>query len=75
MKWSKACHLFVQMCPCQVAATCWIIWLSRNDIIFKHKSTSVSKLISDVKAVSFTWIKNRAGLAEIGWDNWKAFNL
>ncbi|XP_021991990.1 uncharacterized protein LOC110888791 [Helianthus annuus] len=58
-----------------VAATCWKIWLTRNDIIFKQKSTSVSKMIADIKAVSFTWINNRAGLSDLGWDNWRSFNF
>ncbi|KAF5785622.1 putative RNA-directed DNA polymerase [Helianthus annuus] len=58
-----------------VAATCWCIWLMRNDIIFKQKTFSMTKLVGDIKAISYSWIKNRAGLSEINWEKWRSFNF
>ncbi|KAJ0463581.1 hypothetical protein HanHA300_Chr14g0517271 [Helianthus annuus] len=58
-----------------VAATCWSLWLTRNEIIFKHKVFSLTKLIGDIKAISFTRIKNRAELAELNWEKWRSFCL
>ncbi|KAJ0853546.1 putative RNA-directed DNA polymerase [Helianthus annuus] len=57
------------------AATCWNIWLMRNAVIFKSKPPDIAKLISDIKAISYTWIKNRAGLSDISWENWRNFNF
>ncbi|XP_022031503.1 uncharacterized protein LOC110932481 [Helianthus annuus] len=58
-----------------VAATCWCIWLMRNDVIFKVKPFSMSKLIGDIKATSHSWIKHRAGLSEINWEKWRSFSV
>ncbi|XP_022018935.1 uncharacterized protein LOC110918967 [Helianthus annuus] len=58
-----------------VAATCWNLWKMRNEIIFKQKAFSVAKLIGDIKAISFTWIKNRADLGELNWEKWRSFKI
>ncbi|KAJ0876617.1 putative kelch-type beta propeller, reverse transcriptase zinc-binding domain-containing protein [Helianthus annuus] len=58
-----------------VAATCWCIWLMRNDFIFKQKQPSMQKLVTDIKAISYTWIKNRAGLSDLDWNKCKCVDL
>ncbi|MFS8012649.1 hypothetical protein Hanom_Chr14g01323321 [Helianthus anomalus] len=57
------------------AATCWMLWKMRNEIIFKQKVFSLTKLIGDIKAISYTWIKNRAELGELNWEIWRGFKL
>ncbi|KAJ0511208.1 putative RNA-directed DNA polymerase [Helianthus annuus] len=58
-----------------VAATCWNLWIMRNEYIFKNKAPNITKLIGNIKANSYMWIKNRAGLQEITWEKWKGFTL
>ncbi|KAM0053218.1 putative Ubiquitin-like domain-containing protein [Helianthus debilis subsp. tardiflorus] len=54
-----------------VAATCWNLWKMRNEIIFKQRAFSLTKLIGEIKAISYTWIKNRAELGELSWEKWR----
>ncbi|XP_021985657.1 uncharacterized protein LOC110881815 [Helianthus annuus] len=58
-----------------VAATCWNIWRTRNDFIFKHKSPQLTKLIGDIKAHSFLWVQSRASLPDITWEKWRGFKF
>ncbi|XP_022031448.1 uncharacterized protein LOC110932420 [Helianthus annuus] len=58
-----------------VAATCWNLRLMRNECIFKNKSPNITNLIGNIKAISYTWIKNRAGLQEIIWEKWRSFSF
>ncbi|KAJ0600216.1 hypothetical protein HanIR_Chr03g0114071 [Helianthus annuus] len=58
-----------------VAATCWIIWRTRNEVIFKNKSPVLAKSIGDIKATSYTWVCNRLGLSDMSWEIWRSFSL
>ncbi|XP_022023738.1 uncharacterized protein LOC110924000 [Helianthus annuus] len=58
-----------------VAATCWIIWRMRNEVIFKNKSPTLVKAIGDIKSTSFSWVYNRSGLLDMSWDLWRSFSL
>ncbi|PWA75817.1 RNA-directed DNA polymerase, eukaryota, Nucleotide-binding alpha-beta plait domain protein [Artemisia annua] len=39
---------------------CWKIWVNRNEIIFKQGKAIASKLMADVKAISFLWFNSRS---------------
>ncbi|KAJ0575244.1 putative RNA-directed DNA polymerase [Helianthus annuus] len=56
------------------AATCWTLWRIRNNLIFNQKTTHVSRAVGDVKALSFLWMKARAGKMELVWKEWGKFN-
>ncbi|XP_021971591.1 uncharacterized protein LOC110866755 [Helianthus annuus] len=36
-----------------IAATCWILWRIRNNVIFNGKTTNASRKVGDIKALSF----------------------
>jgi hypothetical protein len=45
---------FVQLlCLCCI----WVVWLERNNIIFKAKESSVLQMVEKVKVHSFWWMK------------------
>ncbi|KAJ0587940.1 putative reverse transcriptase zinc-binding domain-containing protein [Helianthus annuus] len=56
-----------------MAAACWNIWRTRNNLIFNHKAPQIAKIISDIKANSFSWVKSRAGYSNMDWAKWKGF--
>ncbi|XP_076892117.1 uncharacterized protein LOC143543750 [Bidens hawaiensis] len=58
-----------------LAVTCWIIWLSRNDFIFKNVPFVCSKMVNDIKATSFLWVKQRSKSTNLKWDDWCRFNF
>ncbi|KAJ0511325.1 putative reverse transcriptase zinc-binding domain-containing protein [Helianthus annuus] len=56
-----------------IAATCWTLWRIRNNVIFNGKATQISRAISDIKALSYLWIKARAGFVDLEWKEWVEF--
>ncbi|XP_022031178.1 uncharacterized protein LOC110932129 [Helianthus annuus] len=58
-----------------VATTCWIIWKTRNDVIFKSKPPVLAKIIGDIKVVSFSWVCNRSELKDFPWEKWRSFRM
>ncbi|XP_022008070.1 uncharacterized protein LOC110907385 [Helianthus annuus] len=54
---------------------CWKIWVTRNEIIFKQGSANVTKMLSDVKAISFLWFNSRSKKDRIEWKNWCNFDV
>ncbi|KAJ0836665.1 putative reverse transcriptase zinc-binding domain-containing protein [Helianthus annuus] len=58
-----------------LTTTCWMIWKTRNELIFKGTNSSVSKIIGEVKACSFLWIRSRANVQELDWAKWRGFSF
>ncbi|XP_076914241.1 uncharacterized protein LOC143573177 [Bidens hawaiensis] len=54
---------------------CWMIWRTRNDRIFKNLPVSVGKVINDIKATSFLWVKHRMRRSSLDWEDWCRFNF
>ncbi|XP_021984670.1 uncharacterized protein LOC110880455 [Helianthus annuus] len=57
-----------------IAATCWTLWRIRNNVIFNCRSTNISRAIGDIKAISFLWVKERAGRRDLEWGAWGDFS-
>ncbi|KAJ0547678.1 hypothetical protein HanIR_Chr08g0374861 [Helianthus annuus] len=57
-----------------IAATCWSLWRIRNNLIFNGRTTHVSRAVGDIKAISFLWVKARAGKSELEWEEWCRFS-
>ncbi|XP_021971289.1 uncharacterized protein LOC110866451 [Helianthus annuus] len=57
-----------------IAATCWTLWRVRNNVFFNGKTTNVSRAVGDIKALSFLWVKSRAGKKELSWKEWGEFS-
>ncbi|MFS7958512.1 hypothetical protein Hanom_Chr07g00679491 [Helianthus anomalus] len=57
-----------------IATTCWTLWRIRNNQIFNQKLTHVTRAVGDVKALSFLWMKARAGKVNLDWKDWCSFS-
>lgn len=55
--------------------SCWIIWKSRNKMVFNKRRVSVEEMVRDVKAFSLLWIKNRAPAKLEIEKNWVEFDF
>ena len=53
--------------------TLWVIWKTRNDLVFNNRRTAPGRLIEEIKAQSFLWIKNRGKEVQLNWDSWCIF--
>ncbi|MBA0574715.1 hypothetical protein Golob_006999, partial [Gossypium lobatum] len=40
-----------------ISATCWLGWISRNEKVFKGKTTTLDSLIYQTKLRSFVWAR------------------
>ncbi|CAH1441010.1 unnamed protein product [Lactuca virosa] len=48
----------------------WCLWKARNDIIFKQVKASPTKIVDDIQALVFFWLKHRGSLGAIRWCDW-----
>ncbi|KAJ0558512.1 putative reverse transcriptase zinc-binding domain-containing protein [Helianthus annuus] len=55
--------------------TIWSLWNARNELIFSGKLRSLTNMIEEVKAKSFLWIKNRAKMSAVTWEQWRSFDV
>ncbi|KAL4584401.1 hypothetical protein LXL04_009002 [Taraxacum kok-saghyz] len=53
--------------------TLWTIWKARNDQIFNNRRTTPCRIIEEIKAQSFLWIKNRGREIQMNWNTWCIF--
>ncbi|XP_022041027.1 uncharacterized protein LOC110943597 [Helianthus annuus] len=58
-----------------VATACWSIWLARNQLIFKGTVPQLSKIVGEIKALSFLWINSRVESIKLDWKEWKEFKV
>ncbi|KAJ0511447.1 putative reverse transcriptase zinc-binding domain-containing protein [Helianthus annuus] len=54
---------------------CWGIWKLRNEVVFSSKRIDIARLIADIKASSYLWVKNIAKLFSVEWVNWLEFDF
>jgi hypothetical protein len=64
-----------QLVQVVVFATCWKLWLARNEKLFKGSSPSVMSLVKSIKFESIWWVCNRSKIGPVSWDNWSAFDI
>ncbi|XP_035832997.1 uncharacterized protein LOC118481817 [Helianthus annuus] len=57
------------------ATVCWSLWKARNDKIFNNKACQLSKMMGEVKALSFLWLSSRAAKLKLEWMNWREFRF
>ncbi|XP_022014071.1 uncharacterized protein LOC110913558 [Helianthus annuus] len=74
-------HLFVKsstkkkkIIQAIVHVTFWSIWAARNKLIFDGSYPEVSKILEEVKVMSYLWVKNRSKDAAITLESWKRFD-
>ncbi|KAJ0883842.1 putative RNA-directed DNA polymerase [Helianthus annuus] len=58
-----------------VQVAIWVLWKTRNDIVFRHKQANLERIKEEIKTYSYLWIKNRAKCVALSWDDWCNFKL
>ncbi|MFS7919355.1 putative reverse transcriptase zinc-binding domain-containing protein [Helianthus anomalus] len=58
-----------------VLVSCWSLWNARNKHLFSDIPISLSRIIEEIKAVAFLWIKSRAKMGSLDWHKWKNFDM
>ncbi|MFS7936949.1 hypothetical protein Hanom_Chr05g00421751 [Helianthus anomalus] len=51
--------------------TLWAIWTHRNDLMFAGKAKSITAIVEEIKAKSYTWVKHRSKEQLISWEQWR----
>lgn len=54
---------------------CWRIWKARNEKVFNQTTRNVVEIVSDVKALSYLWFRNRGRNSVVDWKGWKSFHF
>ncbi|XP_022007790.1 uncharacterized protein LOC110907064 [Helianthus annuus] len=66
-KW-KAVHAIVLV-------TFWCLWKMRNESVHRQGVPNVTRIVDEVKAMAFLWVKNRSKLAALTWEKWCRFDV
>ncbi|XP_021992114.1 uncharacterized protein LOC110888926 [Helianthus annuus] len=55
---------------CVAVAALWKIWLYRNEKVFRGTFSTNCRILEDVMESTYLWLKNRAKLECIGYEEW-----
>ncbi|KAJ0476714.1 hypothetical protein HanRHA438_Chr13g0596691 [Helianthus annuus] len=55
--------------------TMWHIWKARNDKEFNGIQKTGGKVVEEIKADTFLWLKPRSKFSNIVWERWENFNV
>ncbi|XP_076902775.1 uncharacterized protein LOC143557627 [Bidens hawaiensis] len=56
-------------------ASLWFLWKARNEMLFNSHAGTVERVVGDIKALSFLWVKSRSGSVSLSWKGWSGFNV
>ncbi|KAF5808150.1 putative RNA-directed DNA polymerase [Helianthus annuus] len=65
-KWRKLIYGIMQI-------ALWVVWRSRNDLVFDGKEVKVDQIMNEIKQLGFLWIGSRSRFKEISWVDWCNF--
>ncbi|XP_022041740.1 uncharacterized protein LOC110944385 [Helianthus annuus] len=58
-----------------VLVAVWSIWKLRNEIVFRNGVPNTTKTLDEIKSMAYLWIKNRAKMVSMSWEEWGRFSL
>ncbi|XP_076940152.1 uncharacterized protein LOC143609226 [Bidens hawaiensis] len=47
----------------------WCLWKARNDMVFNGMAITVDSVVSEIKGLSYLWVKNRSGVSQLSWED------
>ncbi|XP_021998567.1 uncharacterized protein LOC110895549 [Helianthus annuus] len=53
----------------------WYLWRNRINKVFNNKLTNPNKILEEIKEESFDWMRTRAKIMELTWNEWKNFTF
>ncbi|XP_076925644.1 uncharacterized protein LOC143588558 [Bidens hawaiensis] len=56
-------------------ASLWCLWKARNEMVFNGHAVTVERMVGDIKALSFLWVKSRSGSVSLSWKGWCGFSV
>ncbi|KAK9054566.1 hypothetical protein SSX86_025645 [Deinandra increscens subsp. villosa] len=58
-KRTNCCEKTAMLIQSIIHTACWVIWRTRNDVIFRNKKFCSAKVFWEIKSLSFLWISSR----------------
>ncbi|XP_022003660.1 uncharacterized protein LOC110901119 [Helianthus annuus] len=58
-----------------ILVTIWSLWKLRNESVFRHSLPHTTKILDEIKAMAYLWVKNRAKTVSLTWEDWSRFNF
>lgn len=58
-----------------VIVTIWVLWKTKNAMVFQQTKTQVREAVAEVKSFSFLWLKHRSKFKCIVWKDWVEYPL
>ncbi|KAJ0921865.1 putative reverse transcriptase zinc-binding domain-containing protein [Helianthus annuus] len=58
-----------------ILTTIWSLWKLRNDSVFNNSVPHTTKILDEIKAMAFLWVRNRAKMVSMTWGDWSRFNI
>ncbi|XP_022031149.1 uncharacterized protein LOC110932099 [Helianthus annuus] len=55
--------------------TFWSIWKTRNEVVFEQTVPNTTKILDEIKAMTYLWVKNRSKMATLTWEDRSRFNV
>ncbi|KAJ0428711.1 putative RNA-directed DNA polymerase [Helianthus annuus] len=68
IKWKKVLYTVIQ-------TAIWSIWKVRNGVVFSQKRPALDSVFEEIRVLSFLWLRNRAKVLALTWNDWINFNL
>ncbi|XP_021996413.1 uncharacterized protein LOC110893637 [Helianthus annuus] len=58
-----------------ILVSIWSLWKLRNEAVFRQVNPSTTKVLDEIKAVAYLWVKNRSKMVALTWENWCRFEI
>ncbi|XP_021997739.1 uncharacterized protein LOC110894818 [Helianthus annuus] len=58
-----------------ILVTMWSLWKLRNETVFSQSNPNTTKILDEIKAMAFLWVKNRSKMVSLSWEDWYRFEI
>ncbi|XP_076944465.1 uncharacterized protein LOC143615131 [Bidens hawaiensis] len=53
----------------------WRLWKARNEVVHDGAVIHAARLVEEIKVISFLYVRNRAKITFVTWEDWKDFSF